>query len=196
MVSDKHSQIVAAAKAAFEEKGYRVSMTDIAKRAGVAKQTLYNHFDNKEALFEAVFRDCAADASAILSNMQLSLTDKMMAFALAMRRLAMTPSGLAGYRAMISEAPNFPDLAASFYGQGVGVLHQQLQQVLYDAQISGQMLVVDVGLAADMLFSMLTGFERSRLLLAVTLPSDGTDERVEAIVGAFLRAFAMTDKTE
>jgi len=78
----------------------------------------------------------------------------------------------------------------------VGVLHLQLQQVLYDAQVSGQMLVVDVGLAADMLFSMLTGFERSRLLLAVALPSDGTDERVEAIVGAFLRALAMTDKTE
>lgn len=41
MSIDKYAQIILAAKVAFEDKGYRVSMADIARRAGVAKQTLY-----------------------------------------------------------------------------------------------------------------------------------------------------------
>jgi len=64
MVDPTRANILQAAKEAFYAQGYRVSMTDIAKRARVAKQTLYNHFDSKESLFAAVFRDGTADASA------------------------------------------------------------------------------------------------------------------------------------
>jgi TetR/AcrR family transcriptional repressor of mexJK operon len=196
MVLSKHNQIVAAAKSAFEDKGYRVSMTDIAKRAGVAKQTLYNHFASKEVLFAAVTQDCTAEATMILANDRLTINDKIMQFSLALRHLAMTPQGVAKYRAMIAEAHQFPELAASFYQQGVGIVHQQLQCVLQRADIDGVLCCPDAGLAADMLFSMLTGFERSRLLLCSVLPSDGTDERVEGIVRAFLRAFAPLKKDE
>jgi TetR/AcrR family transcriptional repressor of mexJK operon len=195
VVEDKHAKIIAAAKVAFEEKGYRVSMIDIAKRAGVAKQTLYNHFASKELLFAAVTQDCSADAAAILANPRLRIADKLLQFSLALRRLAMSPQGVANYRTMTAEAHQFPELAASFYQQGVGVLHQQLQGVLQDAHTEGSLFCPDVGLAADMLFSMLTGFERSRLLLGVNLPGDGSEARVADIVQAFNRAFAGQNQT-
>jgi TetR/AcrR family transcriptional repressor of mexJK operon len=196
MVSDKHSQIVAAAKAAFEDKGYRVSMTDIAKRAGVAKQTLYNHFASKEALFATVITDCGASVLATLAQDGLSMKDKLIQFSYALRQLAMTAHGVSSYRAMTAEAHQFPELAASFYAQGVGVTHQKLQDVLQQATESGSLACPDVVLAADMLLSMLTGFERSRLLLGVALPTDGTDAKVRAIVEAFMRAFAPNKKGE
>ena len=42
----------------FFEKGYaRVSMDDIAARAGLTKRTLYYHFDSKDALVGAVLRN-------------------------------------------------------------------------------------------------------------------------------------------
>ncbi|MBD3767820.1 MAG: TetR/AcrR family transcriptional regulator [Gammaproteobacteria bacterium] len=183
-------KILQAAKDAFYAQGYRVSMVDIAKRAGVAKQTLYNHFDNKEALFAVVMQGCKAEASAILQNQTLSIEEKILQFAYALRHVAMTPSGIAGYRAMTAEAHHFPAIAASFYQHGVGVLHQQLASVLGQAHQQGLLCCESPALAADMLFSMLTGFERSRLLLGVAEADDGESSRVAPIVHAFLKAFA------
>ncbi|HQR81626.1 MAG TPA: TetR/AcrR family transcriptional regulator [Thiotrichales bacterium] len=190
MSIDKYAQIILAAKVAFEDKGYRVSMADIARRAGVAKQTLYNYFDNKEALFAAVIVDCGAEAHAILDDATLALPDKLSAFAQAFRRVSMSAQGIAGYRAMTAEAHQFPELAASFYHQGVGFLHQHTQRWLAEMNATGQLHCPDTALAADMLFSMLTGFERSRLLLGVAHECDGDASRVAPIVHAFLKAFA------
>lgn len=190
MSIDKHAQIILAAKMAFEDKGYRVSMADIARRAGVAKQTLYNHFENKEALFAAVIVDCGAEAHAVLDDKTLALTDKLTAFASAFRYVAMSAQGIAGYRAMTAEAHQFPELAASFYQQGVGLIHTRTQQWLAEMHATGQLFCPDAAFAVDMLFSMLTGFERSRLLLGVAHVTDGEPVRVAPIVHAFLKAFA------
>jgi TetR/AcrR family transcriptional repressor of mexJK operon len=170
-------------------------MADIAKRAGVAKQTLYNHFDNKENLFAEVIRDCTAGASAILLAEQIPLHEKIVTFSLTIRQMAITPSGVAAYRAMVAQAIHFPELAKSFYRQGIGELHQQLQTVLAQAHERGELDCPHPDLAADMLFSMLTGFERSRLLLGVAQPDDASDVRVQPIVSAFLRAFSYQEQT-
>ena len=48
-------QIVTAAYELFTEQGYHgSSMRQIAERAGIAVGGIYNHFDGKEAIFEAV----------------------------------------------------------------------------------------------------------------------------------------------
>jgi AcrR family transcriptional regulator len=46
--------IVAAAKAAFLREGYQASIDTIVSEVGIARQTLYNHFKDKKALFKAV----------------------------------------------------------------------------------------------------------------------------------------------
>ncbi len=52
------SEIVAAALAAFAEKGFAATrLDDVAERAGVSKGTIYLYFETKEALFEAVVRE-------------------------------------------------------------------------------------------------------------------------------------------
>jgi AcrR family transcriptional regulator len=48
-------QLVAAARAAFTERGSEASLEDIARRAGVGVGTLYRHFPNRAALVEAVY---------------------------------------------------------------------------------------------------------------------------------------------
>ena len=48
--------ILAAAEQAFAEEGARTRMESIAARAGIAVGTLYNHFADREALWEALRR--------------------------------------------------------------------------------------------------------------------------------------------
>ncbi len=44
--------------ALVEDRDYDgISLTDVAKAAGVARQTIYDHYDNKDALFEEVLLD-------------------------------------------------------------------------------------------------------------------------------------------
>ncbi len=48
--------LLAAASAAFSERGPEVPLEDIARQAGVGIGTLYRHFPTREALVEAVYR--------------------------------------------------------------------------------------------------------------------------------------------
>src|SRR5256886_11276917 len=51
-------EIVAAALEVFGERGFAATkLTDVARRAGVTKGTVYLYFDSKEALFKAVVRE-------------------------------------------------------------------------------------------------------------------------------------------
>lgn len=48
-------ELIAAARAAFTERGAEASLEDIARRAGVGVGTLYRHFPTRQALVEAVY---------------------------------------------------------------------------------------------------------------------------------------------
>ena len=64
--------LMAAAKAAFTERGAETPLEDIARRAGVGIGTLYRHFPTREALLAAVYRreveQLAATADALLAT--------------------------------------------------------------------------------------------------------------------------------
>src|ERR1700733_7757209 len=63
-----YDKVVAAARAAFAERGDATSLEEIARRAEVGIGTLYRNFPNRQALLEAVYVEeldsvcCAAAA--------------------------------------------------------------------------------------------------------------------------------------
>lgn len=60
-MSDRDTQIITAASELFMRYGIgRVTMADIAKTAGVARQTLYNAYANKDDVLRAVARHSTA----------------------------------------------------------------------------------------------------------------------------------------
>jgi len=60
--SSAAERIVAAAQRLFPRRGFRgTSMEDIAEEAGLAKATLYLHFDGKDAIYRALFDRCRAE---------------------------------------------------------------------------------------------------------------------------------------
>ena len=50
-VSMRREIILEVAFKKFSEKGYNASLSEIAKVAGIRKQTLYNYFESKDDLF-------------------------------------------------------------------------------------------------------------------------------------------------
>jgi len=56
--AERRASILVVAKVLFADSGYHgVSVDEIAKRLGVSPAVLYQHFDSKEALYEAVLNE-------------------------------------------------------------------------------------------------------------------------------------------
>lgn len=120
---DRERSIVAAALAEFSAKGFAAArLDDVARRAGVAKGTLYLYFDGKDALFQAVIRQAIlpriAEAEALAAGFDgpaealLRLMLKNLG-----REIVGTEAGEA-MRLVIAEAGRFPELTA-FYHRSV-----------------------------------------------------------------------------
>ncbi|HLT60145.1 MAG TPA: TetR/AcrR family transcriptional regulator [Microlunatus sp.] len=79
-LADKHRAILAGALTVFAQDGYtRASIDAIAAKAGVSTRTIYNHFEHKAELFQAVIQESAtrvAEAQIAIMNSHLrKITD-------------------------------------------------------------------------------------------------------------------------
>ena len=61
-------RILDAAKALFAERGFGVSLHDIAARAGVGVGTIYRHFPEKKPLIDAVFAEQLAEMKVLFER--------------------------------------------------------------------------------------------------------------------------------
>jgi AcrR family transcriptional regulator len=116
-------ELLDAALALFVEKGFAAARSEeVATRAGVSKGTLYLYFPSKEELFKAVVRQnlstLIAEGQEMVHTFEGSTSELLTCLMGAWwQRVAHTPaSGI--FKVMMSEARNFPDLAA-FYVEEV-----------------------------------------------------------------------------
>ncbi|MBV2235078.1 MAG: TetR/AcrR family transcriptional regulator [Sterolibacterium sp.] len=192
-VSEMRARLVEAAAEAFFEVGYSVSMGAIAARAGVAKQTLYNHFSGKDTLFSEVVRRDAQRMSTALEADGGSLRTRLLRFAIAFRTLVLSQRCTALHRTLIGESLRFPEMARAFYESGPAHTIQELTRLLAEEMRAGRLRgdgAADAEFAADMLLSMLGGTERTRCLLGMEgAMADENPARAEKIVDGFLRMF-------
>ena len=188
--SDCRSRLIQAATEIFIEEGYRASIERVAARAGVARQTLYNHFPSKADLFGEVIKQVTAALLVTLDGKAEGLRERLLRFGIAFRDKALSAEGLGFYRALVAETTRFPELAASFYRTGPAQTAARLRGVLQGAMDRGELRLVDAEFAATTLLSMLVGAERSHCLLSGEAPPEPDPERVVHIVDCYLRAFA------
>jgi AcrR family transcriptional regulator len=72
---DRRQAVLAAALEMFSQKGFdRTTIRDIAKQAQLAEGTIYNHFENKTALMEALLESLASQGQA---KVDMSLPDDL-----------------------------------------------------------------------------------------------------------------------
>lgn len=192
MNESNRERLLRSATEVFLECGYDASIDLIVGHAGVARQTFYNHFESKQSLFSEAMRNCISDILVPLSVHVDDLRDSLKKFALAYRQKALSPQGIAGYRIMTGQAQRFPELTAEAFTHGLGQMTDRLAEFLQQAMDAGKLRKDDASFAAEMLLSMLTGLDRSRLLFGMPNLREEEQLRSGRIVDGFLRMFEVT----
>ncbi len=192
--SAKEGAITEAATRAFLRDGYGgASMDAIAQEAGVSKQTIYNNFGSKEALFGAIVRDlCDQLLTPLLTpetksqGLQAALTSLARQYL----DLMLAPDSLALYRVLMAEVTRFPELGRVTYEAGPAPAVQSLARFLREQSDAGHIRAADPELAAEQFYGMLHGYLQLRALLGVeqSWSREELDHYLERAVDTFLAA--------
>lgn len=155
----KHDLIVNAAKEIFIENGYAASsMEAIAKRAGVSKVTVYNHFENKEDLFERIMVEHCNSLTPIepliTFDLQKSPRDILLVFCTRFIDILLRPDSISLMRRIIGEVDRFPQLAESIWKAGMP-LFNAFSNYLEAEMAAGRLIIDDKNIATRQLFGMI-----------------------------------------
>ncbi len=152
----KRLAIAEAATEAFLSNGYtRTSMDDIARLAGVSKQTIYMHFTDKERLLFAVVMEIMTNASRPFDDDIHLLSDSddlerdLREHARQQLALVLQPRPLQLRRLVIAEAVSFPKLGQSFYELGPGRTIKELTAVFRRLDRRNLLRIPDAARAAS-----------------------------------------------
>jgi AcrR family transcriptional regulator len=121
--AERRAAIVEAALDEFIARGFAATrLDDVAKRAGVAKGTIYLHFKDKEALFEELVRTAIVPLVSRLappSEPTGSVREALERFAFTfIQEVAATRRGDI-VRLIVAEGPRFPAIADFYYREVV-----------------------------------------------------------------------------
>src|SRR5882724_7612400 len=122
--AERREAIIAAAMDEFIAQGFAATrLDDVAKRAGVAKGTIYLHFKDKEALFEELIRTAIVPLVSRLVAAPpaagASVRDMIERFATAFIHDVVTTRRGDIIRLIVAEGPRFPAVADFYYREVV-----------------------------------------------------------------------------
>ncbi|WP_027548709.1 TetR/AcrR family transcriptional regulator [Bradyrhizobium sp. WSM2254] len=121
--AERRAAIVEAAMEEFIARGFAATrLDDIAKRAGVAKGTIYLHFKDKESMFEELVRVVIVPVVARLTTLPPpvgSVRDLIEAFAGNFLKEVIGTRRGDLVRLIVAEGPRFPSVADFYYREVV-----------------------------------------------------------------------------
>jgi TetR/AcrR family transcriptional repressor of mexJK operon len=190
-----NERLLKAAVEVFLEKGFvAASVDEIAARAKASKITFYNHYGNKEALFEAVIR---RQNAALLKTMGGTIRDDfplenlLTEFARRIHALFLEKDTVKMVRVLHAEADRFPQLASVFEHAGPSHAIETLAAELERRMANGSLRKADPVLAAEQFLHLALGELTRRVLLGLRPPLSKaeTSKRIASGIDVFLRAY-------
>jgi AcrR family transcriptional regulator len=195
---ERRNAILRAAAEEFFEHGYEATSIDgIIQRIGGSKRDLYSEFGNKEGLFVALISEWADYALTPLGeSASLNLREALLEFGRRFVSISTSPAMLGLYRATVSEARRFPDLARIFYERGPGRGESRLVELLEAADKNGEAQIADCTIAASHFMGMFRDNFHMRRLLGLTSPlnSKQVERAVISAVDIFLFGISASPK--
>jgi AcrR family transcriptional regulator len=153
-ISARQTQILEAAAKVFAQKGFRhATIRDVAQAADVADGTIYNYFENKEALLNAIINQLATGEQEPLLVKAGALTD------LVLERIKRLHKQYDMVMAVLPEILETPELRERYYRQFVQPVATTLERELSTLMAQSGADSMDVQLAARVLLSAVLGFQ-------------------------------------
>lgn len=191
----KRQAILEAAKCLFIRSGYdSTSMDSIAAEAGVSKLTVYSHFTDKETLFVcAVESKCEEQLPSLYFELrpEVPVSTTLLAIARGFNTLINSDDSIAMHRLIVAQALSSPRLAELFFEAGPQRMLDAMQQLLENADRSGQLRIENPKHAAEHFFSLIKGGDHFRLLLGcISRPGhEVTEQHIQEVVTLFVRGY-------
>ena len=189
----KNEAILDAALEVLGERGASAPMEEIARRAGVSKQTIYNHYGSKADLVRAMCERRVNEMTAPLEApgaLEQPL-ETLTAYGQALMKGVLNPRTIAMMRAAMAHAAEMPELPRTIHQAGPIANRRRLAGFL-DAETKAGRLSCPEPMAAAEVFSGLVVATRQMAALFGTLPelSDADAERIARTAAAqFLKLY-------
>lgn len=191
----RRDALLDAALELLREQGYRdTTMLQIATRARASKNTLYRHFETKEALFAALVARASRSineelAAALAGGAPLERT--LERFGENLLRLLTGPTSVAINRAAIAEALSAPEIGRALAQSGRGRTGPLAIRYLQQQAESGVLRPLDAAEAFETFVGLLVGDLQVRVLAGTAPPPDAAQlrRRARAATRRFVRLF-------
>ncbi|WP_414463608.1 TetR/AcrR family transcriptional regulator [Hyphomicrobium sp. DY-1] len=198
--SRKHDAIILAASELFVSRGYDgVSMEVIAEAANVSRQTIYNQFESKEALFRAIIDELVDEFMEPLAraSRDANVRETLIAFAEHTLGLLVRRKFVALYRLSLTETDRFPDFCPTVYKAGAQRAQETVAEYLREQAQNGHLELADPFVAAGHFMALTCRDTELKALFGVEsrLSSQEIRRRAKAGVAAFLKAYGTNDLT-
>ncbi len=187
---EKRQSILEAASHLFMERGLQgASMDAVAREAGVSKQTVYSHFQNKEALYSACIKAKVASHGFDEAGFAEAGEPREALFVLLKRFMALIfdPEVVAMHRIVTAEAASHPRIAALFYESGPGATYAAVETFLQRLVDRGALRAHDTRYAANQLLNMAFGHFLFQLQFGLIqqVPEAELDAHLRRVVADF-----------
>jgi TetR/AcrR family transcriptional repressor of mexJK operon len=190
----KNEAILDAALEVMSEHGFGAPLDKIARRAGVSKQTIYNHYGSKADMARAMAERRShevrqvLDAPGALDKPQETLEG----FARLLLSSVLNTRGMALYRMAMLAVTTMPEVAQAIYEAGPRASRQRLAEFLRFENAAGRLSCPDPLEAAEFFAGMVLGRYQTPSLLGAKV--DLTEAAIERIAteatARFLKAYA------
>jgi len=188
----KTEAILDAASAVLAERGLSAPMEEIARRAGVSKQTVYNRYRCKTDLVRALVERRVESMTAPLRALDAGEHAEEALAGYASTLLEAVGKSHSILRLTIQSADEMPDLARIVFETGPLRSRKALANFLRAESEAGRLAVDDPMQAAEFFAGMVIGQRQTRSLLGLgnSQDADEIDRIARTAARRFLKAYA------
>ena len=191
---EKRALILSAATKLFSEQGFsNTSMDQIAKEAGVSKQTVYSHFGNKDELFiESISSNCVSCLVVDLVSDKLDNPEQaLLVIARNFISMLLSQDAVDMHRTCVAESISYPHVSRLFYEAGPQKMIGELNKVMAEFNRRGLLDIPDTHFAAVQFLSAMKGEICMQIEYNVeeVLTETQNNAYIENTVAMFLRAY-------
>jgi TetR/AcrR family transcriptional repressor of mexJK operon len=189
----KNEAILDAAMEVMSERGLGASLEEIARRAGVSKQTIYNHYGSKAELARAMSERRAHEIGQVLAAPGAieRPEEALAAYARILLNAVLNTRGMAIYRMAMLAATTMPEVANAIYEAGPKASRRSLADFLRLENAAGRLSCPDPQQAAEFFGGMVLGRFQTAMLMGqpVTLTEADIDGVAVEAATRFMRAY-------